>query len=51
MHQSSKDENIISLNDETIEICMNDVIMANKFEENPNVQTKISKNEKMESEK
>jgi hypothetical protein len=51
MNQSSKHENTISLNDETIEICMNNVIMENKFEENPSVQTKVSKNEKMESEK
>ncbi len=40
MDQSCEDENRISLNDETIEICMNDVIMEGKFEENPIVQSK-----------
>jgi len=48
--ESSKDENRISLNDETIEICTNDVIMENKFEENFSVQTKVSKSEEMKSE-
>jgi hypothetical protein len=48
IYESFKDENRISLNDETIEICRNDVIMENKFEKNPSVQTKVSKNEKME---
>ncbi len=40
MDQSCEDENRISLNDETIEICMKDVIMEDKFEENPSVQLK-----------
>jgi hypothetical protein len=35
--ESFKDEIRISLNDETIEICKNYVIMGNKFEENPSV--------------
>jgi hypothetical protein len=34
MDQSCEDKNIISLNDKTIEICMNDVSMEDKFEEN-----------------
>jgi len=49
-YESSKDENRISLNDETIKICMNDVIMEDKFEENFSVQTKVSKSEEMKSE-
>jgi hypothetical protein len=35
--ESFKDENRTSRHDETIEICKNDVIMENKFEENPSV--------------
>jgi hypothetical protein len=39
MQQSFTNENVINGNNETIEICMNDVILENKFEENPSVQT------------
>jgi hypothetical protein len=39
MEQSSTNENTISGNNETIEICMNDVGLENEFEENPSVQT------------
>jgi len=40
MDLSCEDENRISLNDETIEICMNNVVMEDKFEENLIVQLK-----------
>jgi uncharacterized membrane protein len=50
-------ENKISLNNDTIEICMNDTIMEEEFEENLNVQIENpsvdierSRNEKKESE-
>jgi hypothetical protein len=39
MEQSSTNENVISGNNETIEICMNDVILKDRYEENPSVQT------------
>jgi hypothetical protein len=42
---------VISGNHETIEICMNDVVLEDGFEENPNVQTKTSRNPKNGSEK
>jgi len=42
MDYSYDDENKISPNDETIEICINDVNMENKSKKNPNVQTKAN---------
>jgi hypothetical protein len=39
MEQSSTNENVISGNNETIEIYMNDVVLEDRFEENPSVQT------------
>ncbi len=51
MEQFSTNENVINGNDETIEICMNDVVLKNRFEENPSVQTKTSRNPKSGSEK
>ncbi len=39
MEQSSTNENVISENNETIEICMNDVVLEDGFEENSIVQT------------
>ncbi len=42
---------MISGNNERIEICMNDMVLENKFEENPNVQTEPSRNPKMEVKK
>ncbi len=58
LDQSFANENRIYLNNETSEICMNDVIMKEEFEENLNVQTgnrnvetRRSINEKKESEK
>ncbi len=38
MEESSANENVISGNNETIEICMNDVVAKDGFEENPSVQ-------------
>jgi hypothetical protein len=35
---------MIISNNETIEICINDVVLEDMSEENPNVQTKISGN-------
>ncbi len=35
---------MISGNNETIEICMNDVVLENRFKENPNVQTETIRN-------
>jgi len=51
MEQFSTNENMISGNNETIEICINDVILENLFEENPNVQTKTSSNLENDNEK
>jgi len=39
MEQSFANENMISGNNETIEICMNDVVLEGRFEENSSVQT------------
>ncbi len=39
MEQSSTNENMINANNETIQICINDVVLENRFEENWNVQT------------
>jgi hypothetical protein len=44
MEQSFVDENIISGKNETIKICMNDVILEDKSKENPSVHTKTSRN-------
>jgi hypothetical protein len=44
MEQSSTNENMIIGNNETIEICINDVVLEDMYEENPNVQTKINGN-------
>jgi hypothetical protein len=46
MEQPFANENVINGNNETIEICMNDVILENKFEENPSVQIETSRNPK-----
>jgi hypothetical protein len=37
---------LINGNNETIEICMNDVILENKSEENPSVQIETNRNPK-----
>jgi hypothetical protein len=34
MEQSSTNENMINANNETIQICINDVVLENRFEEN-----------------
>jgi hypothetical protein len=39
MEQSSTNENVISGTNETIEICMNNVVLEDRFQENPSVQT------------
>jgi len=39
MEQSFANENMINGNNETIEICMNNVVLEDGFEENPSVQT------------
>jgi hypothetical protein len=39
MQQSFTNEYVINGNNETIEIFVNDVILENKFEQNPSVQT------------
>jgi hypothetical protein len=39
MEQYFANENAISGNNETIEICMNDVVLEDKSKENPSVQT------------
>jgi hypothetical protein len=44
MEQSSANKNMINRNNETIEICMNDVILADGFEENPNDQIETNRN-------
>jgi len=51
MEQSFANENVINGNNETIEICMNDVIFIDGFKANPSVQTKTSRNPKNGSEK
>jgi hypothetical protein len=51
MEQFSTNENMISGNNETIEICINNVILEDLFEENPNVQTETSRNLKNDNEK
>ncbi len=38
MEQFSANENIIRCNNETITICINDVVLEDKFEENSSVQ-------------
>lgn len=43
MEQSFVDENIISGKNETIKICMNEVILEDKSKENPNVHTKTNR--------
>jgi hypothetical protein len=44
MEQYFANENVISGNNETIEICMNDVVLEDRFEENPSVQIEIIRN-------
>jgi hypothetical protein len=44
MEQFSTNENMISGNNETIKICMNDVVLDDGFEENPSVQIETSRN-------
>jgi hypothetical protein len=51
MEQSFANENVISGNNETIEICMNYVVLENKFEENPSVQIETNRNLENGSEK
>jgi len=51
MEQSSTNENVMSGNNETIEICMNDVILENRSKENPSVQIETSRNPKNGNEK
>jgi hypothetical protein len=46
MEQFFANENMISGNNETIEICMNDVVLEDGFEENPSVRIETSKNPK-----
>jgi len=41
---------MINGNNETIEICMNDVVLEDGFKENPNDQTKTNRNPKNGSE-
>jgi hypothetical protein len=38
MEQSFANENVISENNKTIEICMNDVVLEYESKENPSVQ-------------
>jgi hypothetical protein len=49
IEQCFANENRISLNSETIEINMNDVIMEEQFEKNLIVETKGSRNQKKET--
>ncbi len=51
MVQSSTNESMIIGNNETVEICINDVVLEEMSEENPNVQPKISINLKNGSDK
>jgi hypothetical protein len=51
MEQSSANENVMSGNNETIEICMNDIILENRSKENPSVQIETSRNPKNGNEK
>jgi hypothetical protein len=44
MEQPFANENVISGKNETIQICMNDVVLEDGYEENPSVQTKTSRN-------
>ncbi len=44
MEQSFVNENIVTGKNETIEICMIDVILEDKSKENPIMHTKTSKN-------
>jgi hypothetical protein len=44
MEQSFANEYTINGNNETIEICMNDVVLEDGSKENPIVQTKTSRN-------
>jgi hypothetical protein len=41
----------MSGNNETIEICMNDVVLENRFKKNPSVQIETSRNPKNDNEK
>ncbi len=43
VEQSFVNENVISENNEIIEISMNDVVLEDGFEENPSVQTETSR--------
>ncbi len=43
MEQSSANENVISENNETIEICLNGVVLEGGFEENPTIQTETNR--------
>jgi hypothetical protein len=51
MEQFSANENAISGNNGTIEICMNDLVLEDKFEENPSVQRETSRTPKNGTEK
>jgi len=46
MEQSFTNENITSRNNEIIKVCVNDVILEEKLEGNPSVQTKTRRNPK-----
>jgi hypothetical protein len=50
MEQFFANENMISGNNEAIEICMNDVVLEDGYKENPNVQIETNKNPKNGSE-
>jgi hypothetical protein len=51
MEQSFINESVINGNHETIEICINDVVLENRSKENPSVQIETSRNPKNCSEK
>jgi hypothetical protein len=51
MEQSSANDNVMSGNNETIEICMNDLFLENKSKESPSVQIETSRTPKNGSEK
>ncbi len=50
MEQSFANENMISGNNELIEICMNDLVLENKSKENPSVQIETNSNPKNDNE-
>jgi hypothetical protein len=46
MEQSSANDNMISGNNEAIEICMNDIVLEDGYRENPSVQIETNMNPK-----